>query len=211
VRSAGEAGPRIAALVMAAGESRRFGSPKQLHVVHGEPIIRHTVSKVLASSVDAVVVVLGHAGDAVEAALSDLHVRFARNPDPAAGLGRSIAAGVSVVDESRPPVDALIIVLGDQPTLPSGIIDRLCTSFRSRPADIIALEYDGGVRAPPVLFARGMFDDMRTLSGDAGARELLGRGHSNVRVIRAGIAVPDDIDTVADLHIMESRDRTNRD
>jgi molybdenum cofactor cytidylyltransferase len=190
---------------MAAGESKRFGSPKQLHLINGQPLIRHTVERVIDCAIDDVFVVLGHAADAVSAVLTDLPVRFVRNPDPSAGLGSSIAFGASAVDAASPPFDAVIIVLGDQPTIPRHIIDALCASFRAQPADVIVLEYTGGVRAPPALFSRNVFAEMRSLSGETGARELMAQ--RMVRVLQAGITVPVDIDSLADVEALRAQRR----
>jgi len=89
------AGPRIAAVVLAAGRASRMGSNKLIAELDGEPIVRRTVRAVLASRARPVVVVTGHEADAVHAALTGLAVKLVHNPDYADGMSTSLRAGVA--------------------------------------------------------------------------------------------------------------------
>jgi molybdenum cofactor cytidylyltransferase len=144
----------ITAVVLAAGASTRFGSPKQRLLV--EPI----VERVRASAVDDIVVVVG----AHEVRTS---ARTVQCDEWDRGPGASLRCGLAALDES---VDAAIVVLGDGPTIDPRAIDRVVGAWRETQADRIGATY-GGVRLHPLLLARGVWDDvpdegMRALPAD---------------------------------------------
>jgi molybdenum cofactor cytidylyltransferase len=196
-----EAGIRIEAIVLAAGLSTRFGGQKLLADVGGEPLIRRTVSGILESRVAGVTVVVGADAEAVRDALAGLDVAFTLNPDHAAGMGTSIAAGVRTLAGT---VDAAVIALGDQPVA-HALIDALIEAFVSeaspiaplRVRDIVIPEF-GGVRAPPVLFGRSWFGALEVLTGDSGARGIVEANPALVSVLAMEGRAPPDIDTRAD-------------
>ncbi len=145
------AGTGAWAVVLAAGASTRFGSPKQRLLL--EPVLE----RVRQSSVDDVVVVLG--AHHVESS-----GRTVRCPDWERGPGASLRCGL----EALPPeVEAAVVVLGDGPELAPEAIDRVIAAWRERQADVVAATYEG-VRLHPVLLARGAW----SLIPDEGARQL---------------------------------------
>jgi CTP:molybdopterin cytidylyltransferase MocA len=133
----------IAAVVLAAGASTRFGSPKQQFLV--EPI----VERVRRSSVDDVVVVLG-AHD-VETTARTVHC-----PDWEQGPGASLRCGLAALADG---VEAAIVVLGDGPELDPRAIDRVIETWRQTGAERLGATY-GGVRLHPLLLARSAWDDV---------------------------------------------------
>ena len=118
----------IAGIVLAAGRSSRLGRPKQLLPVHGEPLIRHTLRRVLASSLDQVILVVGHEADEVRDAVADLPVECVVNPDAAAGQSTSVRAGLAALS---PEVEAAVFILGDQPGIDPTVIDALIAAWRT--------------------------------------------------------------------------------
>jgi len=183
----------IAAIVLAAGSSRRFGSQKLLADVGGQPMIRRTVLNILASAVDVVLVVVGADDEAVRGALGGLDVAFIHNPRHAHGMGTSIAAGIRSLSGD---VTAALLALGDQPTVGAALVDALIDAFRDdRP--IVAPEFDG-VIVPPVLFGRALFGALGALEGDTGARGVIEADRSLVRVVAMKGPPPPDVDSPAD-------------
>ncbi len=183
----------LAALVLAAGLSRRMGRRKLLLDLHGEPVVRRAVEGVLAH-VEDTLVVTGPADDAIRDALAGLPVRVAINPTPEAGQGTSIAAGVSALAAGT---HAVLVALGDQPRLPTGLIPTLLEAFGHTGAAIVAPAYRG-VQATPVLFAATMFPELVALTGDEGARSIVRRDPSRVHVVGLDLPMPDDVDTPDD-------------
>jgi molybdenum cofactor cytidylyltransferase len=94
--------------------------------------------------------------------------------------------------------DAVLVLPGDQPGTPRDVIDAVCAAFRASGADIVSVDWNG-VHAPPVLFSRGLFEELMELEGDAGARVIVDRHREAVDTIRANRPPPIDVDSSADL------------
>ncbi len=185
--------PRIAALVLAAGQSKRMGTNKLLEDYRGEPIIRHTVATVLASSADRVIVVTGHEPGPLMSALAGLPVQFVHNSNYASGLSTSVRTGLRALPED---CDGAVICLGDMPLIEPQHINRLIAAFNPAEHRSICVPVSGGERGNPVLWGRQHFEAMGLLSGDAGARALLDQlADEVVEVALPGKAVLTDFDT----------------
>ncbi|MEQ9445022.1 MAG: molybdopterin-binding/glycosyltransferase family 2 protein [Rhodospirillaceae bacterium] len=184
----------VAAVVLAAGQSRRMGSVnKLLEPVDGEPLIRRTVSSIVNSGAQSVIVVTGHEGDRVKAALSGLDVTFASNPDYADGLSTSLKVGLSRVP---PQCDGAVICLGDMPNLSKPHIDALIAAYRPEAGQAIVVPVHKGKRGNPVLWDKRFFEGISEVSGDVGARHLIGTYAELVTEVDFGdTAVLTDLDT----------------
>lgn len=159
-----------AAIVLAAGASRRLGRPKQLLARDGEPLVRRAARLCREAGFDPVLVVLGHAAAEVEAVLHGLPVQAVANPDWAEGMAASIRTGV----EALPAAAAAALLLPcDQPALDRDLLVRLLQAHRAAPTATLACAYAGGVGVP-ALFPRGRFPELAALRGDRGAKGLLG-------------------------------------
>jgi len=189
---------RIAALILAAGQSRRMGAENKLLLeIDGKPMVRHVAERVLASAAQPVTIVLGHQPEAVKAALAGLDVGFVENPDYADGLSSSLKAGLAAVPESA---DGAIVCLGDMPGVSTDLVDRLIAGFNPVEGRAILAPTRGGRRGNPVLWARRFFDELMTLSGDTGAKHLIGTYGEFLTEIEApddGVLI--DLDTPAAL------------
>ncbi len=171
-----------------------MGRPKLLLDWAGLPVIRRAAEQVAAGGADELIVVLGPQGRAIREALSGLLVRFVLNPAPEAGQGSSIACGISALDAG---VEAALIALGDQPTLPPEVIHRLVQTFRETGKPIVAPLYRG-VQGNPVLFASAVFPELGALTGDRGARAVVERDPGRVALVAFDFAMPADLDTPDD-------------
>lgn len=180
--------------MLAAGLARRMGRQKLLLDLGDKPVVRWSVEAVLPH-VDDCVVVTGHDDAAVRAALRDLPVRFVVNPRPERGQGSSIAVGAAAL---TPATAAALVVLGDQPRTPPPVIPTLLAAQRERGRAIVAPSYRG-TRGTPVLFTAEVFAELRALSGDTGARAVVGARPERVEVVDFDAAMPPDIDTPEDL------------
>lgn len=186
--------PRIAALILAAGRSTRFGATnKLLEDLDGTPIVRHVVRAALQSRARPVVVVTGHEGERVSAALGGLDVRLIANPDYVQGLSTSLRAGIAALP---PDIDGALVCLGDMPQITAGHLDRLISAFAPKESRSIAVPVHNGKRGNPVLFARSLFAEMLEAEGDTGARHLIGRHAEEVAEVDLGTsAIFVDVDT----------------
>jgi molybdenum cofactor cytidylyltransferase len=163
--------PKVAAIVLAAGQSRRMGVNKLIGDFTGRPLIAHAVSAALASQASPVVVVTGFEADAVRAALAGLDVRFVHNPDYARGMSASLIAGIGSLSDD---IDGALVCLGDMPRVTASHLDRLIAAFDPAAGRAICMPSFRGRRGNPVLWARRFFPEIRGLAGDVGARALIG-------------------------------------
>ncbi len=185
--------PRIAALLLAAGQSRRMGGPnKLLATVGGKPLVRIAAEAALASRAGSLTVVTGHHAPEIEAALAGLDVIFARNPDYADGLSTSLARGIRALPTD---VDGVIILLADMPGIDAGMLDRLISAFRAEAGAEIVVPTWRGKRGNPVLWASRFLADLAAVHGDTGGRHLIGANAELVVEVELGPAVALDVDT----------------
>ena len=190
--------PETAAIVLAAGRSRRFGDRNKLLVpVAGVPMVRRVAETALASRARPVIVVTGHAAADVRAALAGLPLVFARNPDHGSGLAGSLKTGLAAVPAE---CDAALVLLGDMPQIRCATLDALIAALDPDAGHTVAVPTYRGRRGNPVIWHRTHFPALMAIAGDAGARVLLPKLGAAVR----RLAVDDpgvlaDIDRADDL------------
>jgi len=192
--SGARAGP-VVAVLLAAGAARRFGSQKLLHPVAGIPLARRSADSLLQAALDAVIVVVGSDADAVRAALDGLPVRIVDAPDWEEGMAASLRAGVGALEDD---VVAAVIALGDEPSVGASVVDPLVDAWRTGAALVVAPTF-GGAQRPPVLFDRAIFPELMALRGDHGARRVLERDPSRVRLVPLDLPEPHDVDRPEDV------------
>ncbi|MDP6872927.1 MAG: molybdopterin-binding/glycosyltransferase family 2 protein [Alphaproteobacteria bacterium] len=165
--------PRIAALILAAGQSRRMGAAnKLLAEIDGKAMLARVVAAAQASQVARILAVTGHQADDVAAALSALGIDSVHNPDYADGLSTSLHAGVAALGDD---IDGVIVLLGDMPRITPSHINRLIAAFNPVEGRAICVPTYQGKRGNPVLFAARFFAEMTTVGGDSGAKYLIGQ------------------------------------
>ncbi len=165
--------PRIAALVLAAGQSRRMGvSNKLLAEIDGKSMLARVVEAAQSSQTTQVIAVTGHEADSIAAALVPYDVATVHNPAFADGLSTSLQAGLGALSDD---VDGVIILLGDMPRIGPGHIDRLIAAFNPVEGRAICVPTYQGKRGNPVLFAAKFLTEMAEAAGDSGAKHLIGQ------------------------------------
>ena len=196
-------GRRLAALVLAAGSSRRMGGDNKLLLpVGGIPLVRRAVNAALASRCTSVLVVTGFAADEVQACIAGLDVKFAHNPEHPTGMASSLRCGLAALDADA---DAVIVLLADMPGIHGGHIDRLIAAFDPQQPKIVVPMKDGR-RGNPVLWPRSFFAEMQAVEGDVGAREVLQRHADRIEAVPIDDdAIFSDVDTPAALNEMAQR------
>ncbi len=193
---------RIAALVLAAGRSRRMGLNKLLAPIQGQPMVTHVVDALLASSARPVIVVTGHEAESLRAALSGRDVTFVHNPNYADGLSTSLKSGLAALPKG---CDGALVCLGDMPKLRPPHIDRLIAAFNPAEGRAICIPTFLGERGNPVLWGADYFAEMQTVRGDTGAKHLIGIYDDQVcEIDMEDDAVLRDIDTPQALADLET-------
>jgi molybdenum cofactor cytidylyltransferase len=187
-------GPRIGALLLAAGQSRRMGGPnKLLAEIDGIPMVARVAQRLLASRARPIIAVLGNQSEAVDAALGKLPVERVHNPDFAAGLSTSLKRGIAALPDD---LEGAIVCLGDMPLISGRHLDRLMAAFNPLEGRPIIVPTRRGKRGNPVLWSKRFFTEMAGLAGDVGAKHLIGEHAELVAEVEMDDdAVLVDIDT----------------
>ena len=200
-------GPRIAALLLAAGQSRRMGSNKLVEQIDGLPMVARTAQRLLASRARPIVAVTGNQAEAVDAALGKLPVERVHNPAFAEGLSTSLKRGLAALPDE---VDGVVVCLGDMPLIAGRDIDRLIAAFNPLEGRAIVVPTRRGKRGNPVLWAKRFFPEMTELAGDVGAKHLIGEHADLVAEIEMDSdSVLVDIDTPEALAELRERVKPN--
>lgn len=191
----------VAAVVLAAGESRRFGAAKQVAAVDGEPMVVRAARRALESGAQSVYVITGAHAEATAEALAPLlaaesgRLQLLHNEAWATGQSSSLRTAL----EALPPtVEALLCLPVDQPWLESVLLRRMVAEWRNG-ALLVAASVEGGVRGAPALFDRSTFAELAAVRGDLGGRELLRRHATRLVALPAPAATLVDVDRAQDL------------
>ena len=197
--------PRIGAIVLAAGRSARMGPRnKLLEDVGGMAMVRRVAMSALGSRARPVLVVTGHQSQEVAAAIAGLDVTFTHNARYADGLGASLAAGIAALPAG---LDGVLVALGDMPGVTAAHLDRLIAAFDPKDGRAICIATHAGKRGNPVLLAAVFFQELLSLTGDTGARGLIGLHQDVVAEVEiASDAVLVDVDTPEALSKIRARD-----
>jgi molybdenum cofactor cytidylyltransferase len=190
------------AAILAAGASRRFGSPKQLARLGGAPVLHEVIASASVVAGQSVSVVIGAHAQAVAPALRHSSASMVLNRDWEEGLASSIRRAV----QAAPPAsEALLLLLADQVAVSADDLRRLHAAWRRHPRLIAAALY-GGAPGLPAIFPRWTFGDLMGLRGDMDPRLVIRRNIDQVVRIpmqNAGI----DLDTPEDLLLIEDARR----
>jgi len=160
---------QIAGIILAAGESTRYGQVKQLLDWRGAPFVHAVAKRALEAGLSPVIVVTGSNAERIESAVKELKVKIVHNTKWNSGQGSSIRAGVSAVKDSR--VGGAVFLLADQPQVTTSVLGALVEKHAEGMYPIVApMVMDQ--RANPVLFDCSTFNDLLTLAGDVGGRAI---------------------------------------
>lgn len=163
--------PNIAAILLAAGSSRRMGKENKLLArVKGEAMITKVAREIMNSAVANLIVVTGHEQAEIEAALAGLNVQFVHNEDHLDGLSSSLRSGLNALSDD---IDGVVVCLGDMPLVSAEHINHLIDAFDPLEGRAICVPVHGRKRGNPVLWGQQFLAEMTALSGDIGARHML--------------------------------------
>src|SRR5215469_11887209 len=170
-------GPRVAAVVLAAGMSRRMGTPKQLLRLGENTLLGHTLETVRQSRAGEIVLVLGFAAEIIQQQVPVQGLKVVINPAFQEGMASSLRAGLSAL---APDSDAALIILADQPFIKPETLDQLIDCHQRLKPQILLPLYKG-FRGNPVLLDRSIFPEVMGLTGDVGCRAIFGSHTEGIR------------------------------
>jgi molybdenum cofactor cytidylyltransferase len=182
----------LSAILLAAGESKRMGKPKQLMPLGQSTLLEQTIDNLLDSSVDETIVVLGHKAEEIARTIAGRPVKIVINSDYSQGMSTSIIAGLILVD---PCSQAVMLAMGDQPLVESSTINQLIEAFNKNKKGIAVPTYRGR-RGHPIIFDIKYKTELFKLKGDIGGREIIRNHPDDVLMVAIDSeSVISDIDT----------------
>ena len=191
----------IVIVILAAGASRRMGSPKQLLPWGASTLLQHAIQTAQKTAASEIIVVLGANYSLVEEDIKDVSVTTLKNDNWAVGLGKSIACAASFVLKSKKHIDGVLFMLADQPLIESSYLDNLIAEYSVGGNQILTTSYTNGKRGVPTLFDKHYFKELTTLNDDDGAKSILKKYHSHVTILDAEIENL-DIDSKEDYDLL---------
>jgi molybdenum cofactor cytidylyltransferase len=197
---------RIAGIVLAAGSASRMGTNKVLLRVWGESLVRRAAHTAAEAGLDPVLVVVGHEADLVRAELTGTRCQAVLNARHARGMSTSLDAGVAAV-----PADAAaaVVLLADMPFVQAAMVRAVLDRHLEGGAPVVASRY-GAVSAPPVLYARSLFPELRGGEGEGRGREVVQRHAGEVAWVDWPESVLADLDVADDVERARARLREER-
>ena len=202
---------RLWIVILAAGQSRRMGSPKQMLPVGGGTLLGHVMGKALASAdllgatgrneasqkttVSVQVAVIASEGLVPQKLCSSAGLIWIVNAKARQGMSSSIHTAISHAEDDG--AQAVLILLGDQPDIEIAAINQVASTFVAQGGAIIQARYEDGP-GHPVLFEKRLFPELLQLQGDRGAREMLRLYRQSIRYINVPTSAPIDLDTPQD-------------
>ena len=185
--------PNIATLILAAGSSSRMGVLKQLLPLQKTTLLEYVISNVKLAEVDKVYCVIGAKAESIAPYLKKHQVKVIVNPNYQNGLSSSIKCGIEQITKEN--IDAILIVLGDQPLIPPTYFNELITTYKAQQDKIIATHYIDNFGVP-VVVPKHYLPHLLELKGDKGAKEFLNSQGDNIIGLKTDTLF--DVDTEKD-------------
>jgi len=195
--------PRVAGVVLAAGEATRFGGGKVLAPLAGRPLLEHVLDAAIEAGLAEIVVVLGEAAPDVERVVSWRGERRVVNPEPSSGLSSSLRIGLASVGADA---DAAVVLLGDQPLVRAAVIRALVDRAAVSDRPIVVPRYADGSGPNPALVRRSAWGLAEAARGDRGLGPTIAAHPELVEEVPLAGGNP-DVDTRSDLAALEGRPR----
>ena len=195
----------VAAVILAAGASRRMGpgKNKMLLELEGEPLVRRAVGRALAAGLSPVVVVLGHEADRLRAALAGLPVVYALNPAYTGPTSGSLHQGLRALGPDAP---AAVVMLADMVHVTADALARLVAAAEESDAPLVVSRY-GDVTAPPLLFRRALFPELLAWTGEGCGKTVVQAHEAEAAYVDRPVALLADIDTPEDFEAVRTSAR----
>jgi len=167
-------------VILAAGSSSRFGTPKQNLVYQNKTLLQRNIEIALATGCHPVIVVLGANSDVILPTIESLPVEIAYNTAWGEGMSSSIRSGIAHLQTNHAKISSIILMLCDQPFVTTGLLLQLIAV--SGPKSITACAYDKAV-GPPVFFDSHYFPELLLLKGNEGAKQLMLKHEVNITTV----------------------------
>jgi molybdenum cofactor cytidylyltransferase len=164
-------------IILAAGSSSRMGEPKQLMMYKNKTFLQNIIAEAKNVNLEPVICVTGYQSDLIKKSLMGVDVSIVYNPQWPEGMGSGISAGIKQLLVSD--VDSVILAVGDQPYVSSDLFKTMQKLKDQSGKGIVACSY-AGTLGTPVLFGKDYFSQLKSLSGNQGAKNIVKLNMSDV-------------------------------
>lgn len=184
----------IYAIILAAGRSTRMGATNKLLAPwRGKTPLELVCAAATSSDCDKTIVVTGHQQAQIVETLGNIEVLLTHNPNYKSGMASSIKQGILVALENK--ADAVLVLLGDMPGITSAMVNKMIAASMNSDPDAIIIATCKGKRGNPLLWPKMYFDQLLSLEGDMGARQIISRYNDQIVELELGAGVLFDLDT----------------
>jgi molybdenum cofactor cytidylyltransferase len=190
----------IAAVLLAAGTSSRMGSNKLFLSLQGESVLRRAVGRALAAGLEPVLVVLGHERERAEKELVGLRCTTVVNPDYAQGIHTSLRTGIAAAPEDAA---AALVMLADMPFVTHQMLRAVVDRYRAGTSPLVVSSYEG-VEAPPMLYDRSLFAELRALGGEGCGKKVVKRHRKESLEVAWPASALRDLDVPGDVEAVRA-------
>jgi molybdenum cofactor cytidylyltransferase len=190
-------GGPVAGILLAAGTSSRMGCNKLLFELDGESMLRGAARRALAGGLAPLLVVLGHQAERASHELAGLACQVVINPDYDQGITSSLKAGLAALMALPAAAQAAVVLLADMPLVSAEMISGLVASYRASRVPLVISDYEG-VNAPPMLYDRSLFGELRAMTGGGCGRQVVKRHRDAAQVLRWPASALADLDVPED-------------
>jgi molybdenum cofactor cytidylyltransferase len=192
-------------IILAAGESKRLGNPKQLLSFDGNTLLARVAQTACNTNLYPVIAVLGANAEMIMTTLNKPSIHVVKNDNWKEGMASSIRIGLTSMLELSPQIDGIMMLVCDQPYLHQDVIKALIDAQHHSGLPVAAASY-GGKLGTPALFQKSLFTDLMSLSGDTGARKILEHNREYIVAVDFEMGAV-DIDTQEDYERLLNKDK----
>ncbi len=192
----------VGGVVLAGGSSTRMGKNKLLFDLDGESVVRRAVRHALDAGLDPVITVLGYEADLIERELDNLdqRCRIVVNSEFEHGINSSLKSGIAAIPAT---CIGVVVMLADMPLVTAEMIATLVARYRTSDAPLVISDYDG-VNAPPMLYDRVLFEELRVMEGEGCGRQVVRRHRDSAAVVAWAVSALTDLDVPGDYELVRS-------
>lgn len=183
-------------VILAAGQSKRLGSPKQLLEFKGKSLLQHAVSSAMDTGIKPVIVITGARFEKMQEVLEQFPVQLIYNKEWEEGMAASIRCGVEGALQMNPDTDGILFMVCDQPFTDSSVLNELIVLQKETGTPITASFYED-IIGTPALYHKSIFPELLSLQGDIGAKKIISKYKDSISTITFN-AGKTDIDTIND-------------
>ncbi len=183
-------------VILAAGQSKRLGHPKQLVVYNGKTLLNRAIDSAVGTKIENIFVVLGAHFEEIRESITNTNVSILKNRHFEEGMSSSIRCGLKEIIEKSPQVESVIFLVCDQPFVNSDLLLNLMSEFKKSGKPIVASQYEN-ILGTPALFHKSFFDELLKLEGDVGAGKIIKQNLDSVASVNFEEGIV-DIDTLED-------------